>query len=427
MFLEVGRLGSVSRAAREVRLSQPAVTQALAGLESALGWKLFERTPAGVRPTPAGTIFLNRVQRTMQQLREGLVELDRSRGPEAKPERARLLRSVTASQLGALVDFVEHGSFGGAARAAGMTRPALHRAARDLERALGATLFEQTTFGLRPTRDAQALARKVRLAAAELLQGRAEAAAAAGESSGSTVIGALPLARSRLVPEVVLEFTARHPAHTVTILDGPYESLLAALRVGAADVLVGALRDALAYRDVVQEHLFDDPLAIVVRRGHPLLQRRAPGVRELAAYRWIAPRAGAPLRRHYVELFASAGLPEPAGAIECNSLVAARALLIASDRVMLLSAQQIHNELATGQLATLPHPLGHVARSIGLTMRSDWQPTAAQRELLDLLRRAAMAGREKTDAAQRSRPPRAPAPPLSASARARKKIPQSPP
>lgn len=75
--------------------------------------------------------------------------------------------------------------------------------------------------------------------------------------------------------------------------------------------------------------------------------------------------------------------------VECNSLVAARALLLASDRVMLSSAHQVHHELATGQLAALPHPSGRVVRAIGLTTRRHWQPTGAQRELIDELRRHA--------------------------------------
>ena len=72
--------------------------------------------------------------------------------------------------------------------------------------------------------------------------------------------------------------------------------------------------------------------------------------------------------------------------IECNSLVAARSLLVESDRVMLLSVHQIHYDLKAGLLAALPHPQGKVTRAIGLTTRANWRPTRAQQTLLDLLR-----------------------------------------
>jgi DNA-binding transcriptional LysR family regulator len=251
-------------------------------------------------------------------------------------------------------------------------------------------LFERTSFGVRPTREAGQLARRVRLAFAELEQAWAEVSSLRGGDRGRTVIGAMPLARSVLVPQTVLEFACVHPEHSVEILDGPYESMLESMRVGAVDVLIGALRDPPPGDDVVQEHLFDDPLAIVVRADHPLARRRRVQVHELARYPWITPRHGAPLRRRVEELFRGSGVAPPAGTIDCNSLVAARALLLGSDRVMLLSAHQIHHELAAGELVALPHPNGRTVRAIGLTWRRDWRPTATQAALLEALRENAI-------------------------------------
>jgi DNA-binding transcriptional LysR family regulator len=123
-----------------------------------------------------------------------------------------------------------------------------------------------------------------------------------------------------------------------------------------------------------------------MRAGHPLASRKRPGARELARFPWIAPRSGSPLRRQFDELFLGLDVSSLSSAIECNSLVAARAMLLASDRIMLLSAHQVHHELTTGQLITRPHPSGRVARAIGLTTRRDWRPTAAQQSLLGRLR-----------------------------------------
>lgn len=378
---EVVRTGSISAAARAVHLSQPAVTQAVATLERALSATLFERGSRGITPTASGVAVAVRVERALGQLREGIDDLRRgSRVPIADP-----LRAMTTAQLEALVGVAEQGAFSRAARAGGVARTTVHRAARQLERLLGVPLFESTTHGVRPTRDAERLARRARLAATEMDQARAEVASLAGRDGGTSVIGAMPLARSVLVPTAVLEFSARRPRHRIAILDGPYESLLEALRRGRADLLVGALRESVP-EDVREEHLFDDPLAIIVRAGHPLARSgRRPRLTSLAEYPWIAPRAGSPLRRHYDELVSHAAPPavEP---VECNSLVAARALLVASDRVMVLSAQQVHHEQAAGQLVALPHPLGDVRRRIGFSVRRDWRPTEAQAELLAAIR-----------------------------------------
>ncbi len=53
-FLAVYRRGSVTHAAEEVHLTQPAVTLQIRALEQELGRPLFHRRPRGVEPTPAG-------------------------------------------------------------------------------------------------------------------------------------------------------------------------------------------------------------------------------------------------------------------------------------------------------------------------------------------------------------------------------------
>ena len=383
-FGEVARLGSVSAAARAVHISQPAVTQAVAGVERYFGASLLTRSNAGVALTAAGELCARRIERSISHLRDAVAELTRGSSRNFDFDATRLMRSAHLQALSAVV---EHRNFSLAARAQHMSQPSVHRAARELERLIGVPLFEKTSFGITPTREAEKLARRARLAFAEIAQARAEVHALSGGESGRTVIGAMPLARSFLVPTALLEFTQQYPEHSVAIVEGTYEHLLASLRSGEADFLIGALRNPAPVADVVQEHLFDDPLAIIVRAKHPLLSRRRVTVAALSKYPWIVPRAGTPLRAHFNEMFETAGLPAPTRAIECNSLIAARALLLESDRIMLLSAHQIHYELEAGLLIALPHPAGDVERPIGLTMRHDWHPTDSQRVLLDIVRR----------------------------------------
>jgi len=388
---EVARRGSAQAAARAAFLSQPAVTQAIAAVERWLGGALFLRSATGMAPLPAALGCLARIERALAELRSA------GAGPLLQvPGSTRGLRGLSVAQLEALIAVVEQGGASAAARALGVSRPTLHRATRSLESLAGVALFEQTSFGLTPTREATRLARHAQLAFSELAQARAELAAAAGAEVGRTVVGVMPLARSALVPRALMAFAGRHPAHTVELLDGTYESLLAALRGGRAHVLVGALRDPAPASDVQEEFLFEDPLALVVRARHPLARQRAPGPAaarapgraELARYPWIAPRRGSPLRRHYERLFP---VDPPAGVIECNSLEVARALLLNSDRVMLASARPAGLELESGLLAVLPHPDGPVARRIGLTLRRGWQPTATQAALIAQLRAEARA------------------------------------
>ncbi len=381
VFREVAHSGAVNAAARSLHLSQPAATQAVAAVERYFGGRLFDRTSAGMSPTLAGRRCLERIERALAELRGAMVELLPSSA-------VRTERTLTLNQLEALIALVKHGSFRAAARALGVAVPTLHQAARTLEHVSGMSLLERSSFGLCLNRDGECLARHAGRALAELLQAREELSALHGDERGHTVIGAMPLSRSGLVPSAVLQFMGRYPLHTVELLDGPYETLLRALRDGSADVLIGALRQPAPASDVFEEPLFDDPLTLVVRAGHPLTRGGAPDLSQLRQYPWIAPRLGTILRRHFEALFAGAGVAPPTGTIECNCLVAARAILRDSDRVMLLSARQVMADVASGVLATVPYPLGRVVRTIGLTLRVGWRPTELQQVLLDLLRLA---------------------------------------
>ena len=389
VFLELARQRSISAAARAVHLSQPAVSQILAGLEAMFGARLLDRTSGGVATTEAGEHLRVRATRAWEQIRDGLAEAGYT-GP-AERRLPGPAHAMTTAQLQALAAVAEHRGFGAAAQATGLARPSLHRAARQLERRLGITLFETTTFGVRPTREAERLARRVRLAFAELAQARAEVDALGGLDTGRTVVGAMPLARSCVVPAAALEFSASYPRHQVAILEGAYDVLLEALRRGRADLLVGALRQPLPQSDVVQQHLFDDPLAIIVRAGHPLNGGPPPVAGDMARYPWIVPRQGSPLRRQFEQLFHRARVAPPGVSIECNSLVAARELLLDGDFITLLSARQVRREVEAGMLVALPHPDGRVTRPIGLTLRRDWRPTAAQQAFVQVLRRHATA------------------------------------
>lgn len=63
VFRLVAKLGSVTRAAQELFISQPAVSAQLRSLERRCGGPLFERTPRGMLLTPAGMAVLEQVNR----------------------------------------------------------------------------------------------------------------------------------------------------------------------------------------------------------------------------------------------------------------------------------------------------------------------------------------------------------------------------
>lgn len=75
MFALVVNLGSVTRAAAELNISQPAVSRTVSSVEQYFGTQLLHRTGRGVVPTQAGKIALDAVEgmlANMSQTREDL-------------------------------------------------------------------------------------------------------------------------------------------------------------------------------------------------------------------------------------------------------------------------------------------------------------------------------------------------------------------
>lgn len=79
----VSELGTFSRAAVSLNLSQSALTRGIQALEEQVGVRLFERNHDGVEPTSAGKLLLKRARSLLSQVEELEAEMGRSgRGSE---------------------------------------------------------------------------------------------------------------------------------------------------------------------------------------------------------------------------------------------------------------------------------------------------------------------------------------------------------
>ena len=74
-FESVARHGSFSRASRELRTSQPAMSRHVASLERHVSARLFERSSRGASLTHAGQVYLNAVALGLGALRAGAADV----------------------------------------------------------------------------------------------------------------------------------------------------------------------------------------------------------------------------------------------------------------------------------------------------------------------------------------------------------------
>ena len=76
LFFTVVQHGSMAKAASQLGISQPSVSEVIANLEATLGARLFDRRPRGVEPTMYGNALLTRTRAVFDELRQGIRDIE---------------------------------------------------------------------------------------------------------------------------------------------------------------------------------------------------------------------------------------------------------------------------------------------------------------------------------------------------------------
>jgi DNA-binding transcriptional LysR family regulator len=76
LFFTVMQRGSMAKAASQLGISQPGVSEVIANLEHTLGVRLFDRSPQGVEPTVYGQAFFKRGLAAFDELKQGIRDIE---------------------------------------------------------------------------------------------------------------------------------------------------------------------------------------------------------------------------------------------------------------------------------------------------------------------------------------------------------------
>jgi DNA-binding transcriptional LysR family regulator len=95
----VVRWGSMAKAASHLGMSQPAVSEAIASLEHALGVRLLDRNAQGVEPTIYADGFLKRGQVVFDEIRQGIQDIEFLANPEVGEVRIACPEFLSADLL----------------------------------------------------------------------------------------------------------------------------------------------------------------------------------------------------------------------------------------------------------------------------------------------------------------------------------------
>ncbi|MFD0304092.1 LysR family transcriptional regulator [Streptomyces sp. NPDC127119] len=189
---------------------------------------------------------------------------------------------MEARHLRYALALAEHRHFGRAARALGIAQPPLSKQIADLEREIGARLFDRTRQGVFPTAAGEAFLVRARRALEEMAAAGIDAGRAARGETGRLRLGFIASALLDPLPDVLGRFGRERPGVRLELHEMASGRGTAALVAGELDVAVtlGPPRGAGA-EQLVSVAVGHDHLIAVVGSAHPYAGQASVSVDQL--------------------------------------------------------------------------------------------------------------------------------------------------
>lgn len=280
----------------------------------------------------------------------------------------------------------ERGSVRAAARHLRVAQPTLTRSIHELERELGAVLFERGVRGATLTATGKRFVTRAHTVMTEIRRARDEISQSQGSARGTVTVGLSSVPHLALLPYALPFFRERYPDVHLDIRDGLFPALEAELRDGTIDCYIGPPPARLTAEGLNLEKLFDNTRVILARKGHPLAG--AKSLRELVDAKWVTTSITYRSDEELGPLFAQCGLPAPRVVMQAHSALTFFVAVAFSDLLMMLPIQWTEFPLTRDVLQKIDVVEQLPAPPIFIVRRSDIPMTPATSFFCDLMRRA---------------------------------------
>ena len=284
-----------------------------------------------------------------------------------------------------VVSIAERGSIRAAARHLRLAQPALTRSLAELERELGASLFERGARGVVATPIGRAFILRATSILHEIQKTRDEIGQLSGACSGRVTVGLSMVAHMTLLAPVLRQFRARYPDARLHIIEGRYPTLSSDLEDGSVDFYIGPRPDENLLPSLCSELMFAGKRTILCRVGHPLAS--ATSLRELVGADWVTTSITVEAEREVGTAFERHGLPAPRVVIQSQSALTLVTCLVHTDTLAMAPPQWAESSLTSLALTSIAVKEDLEAPDIVLVQRADLPLTPAAGHLLDLMRR----------------------------------------
>ncbi len=292
------------------------------------------------------------------------------------------------NQLQAALTVAEKGSLRAAARELGMSQPALTHNIGELERELGATLFERRSRGMTPTPVGELFLRRAQMIANEARRAREEVEQFKGGDQGEVAICLSIVAHFTLLPMALPLFQKRYPGARLRIVEGSFPAVEARLRNGSMDFYIGPAPEPKPSREFVVEKLFDNTRAVFARSGHPLAKARS--LADLAGASWITTGITDKAEAELAQVFSRFKLPAPRLVVQAESMLTLLTTLMSSDALAITLRQYKEFPLTRKALQVIDLKEKFPAPPITIIRRAGLHLTPAAEYFCDMFRRASV-------------------------------------
>jgi DNA-binding transcriptional LysR family regulator len=275
----------------------------------------------------------------------------------------RVGRRLRLKDLHTLQTVAAVGSMAKASERLALSQPAISKAISDMERTLGAPLFDRSSSGVELTECGRMLVERARVIFDEVRQGVSDIEHMSDPTRGEVRIGTIePL--TGVVSEIISRLARRYPriSYHVTVSDA--DTLGRELRERTLDVLIVRWVPPLVADDLAAEVLFKSPLAVMAERRHPLLLRKKLSLADLMGERWTLSPPDSFLGRIVVDLFRRRKLPLPPTVVTTISIYMRLNLLASGDFLTVLPLTMLRHRSNRAWLRALDVDLSDTSSPI---------------------------------------------------------------
>lgn len=202
-----------------------------------------------------------------------------------------------------------------------VTQPAASRSLAEVERAIGAPLFERHAKGMRLTPVGDVMARHAKGLLAGFDQAKDELLSFSAGRSGTVRLGAVTGAALGFVVPAIQQVKAQSAGADISVEVAPSTDLLARLLSGDLDFVLCRVPPGLDVSRLAVLRGRVEHLDLLVGPENPLRSRQDLHLGDLSEHTWIMQARGMPIREGIEQAHMNQGLASPADVIQTSSIL----------------------------------------------------------------------------------------------------------